>query len=409
MFPLLNGLRIIEGASFIAGPSCGLHLAQMGAEVIRFDQIGGGPDFHRWPLAPSGASLYWEGLNKGKKSVAIDLSRPEGRELAVTLAASPGENAGLFVTNFPLHGFLSYERLAAARRDIICLHIMGWADGTQAVDYTVNSAIGVPYMTGPSEDGRPVNHVVPAWDLLAGAYGAFTLLAAERERRMSGTGRHLRLALSDLAAATLGNLGQVAEVSLSGQDRPRYGNDLFGAFGRDFTTRDGRRVMVVAITARQWQGLVAACRLGDAVVAIERELRVSLDKDEGMRFIHRERLNSLFAAAILQMDFLQLAGQFDKHVVCWSPYQSLHQAVSGDTRLFGENPIFSLVEHSSGAAYPTPGAPLRVPGEERQPAGRAPRLGEHTDEVLSQVLELSSGEIGRLHAARIVASADQVA
>jgi len=73
MYELLKGLRVVEGAAFIAGPSCGLHLAQMGAEVIRFDHIGGGPDFRRWPLSPDGHSLYWEGLNKGKKSVAINL------------------------------------------------------------------------------------------------------------------------------------------------------------------------------------------------------------------------------------------------------------------------------------------------------------------------------------------------
>jgi len=225
---LLQGLRIIEGASFIAGPSCGLHLAQMGAEVIRFDQIGGGPDFHRWPLAQNGASLYWEGLNKGKKSIALDLGRPQGRELALALITAAGDNAGLFVTNFPEKGFLSYERLSERRRDLICLRVMGWADGTSAVDYTINAAVGVPSMTGPADDEQPVNHVLPAWDLLAGAHGAFALVAAERDRRLSGAGRHLKLALSDLAAATLGHLGQVAEVVQSG-DRGRMGNDLFGA------------------------------------------------------------------------------------------------------------------------------------------------------------------------------------
>jgi 2-methylfumaryl-CoA isomerase len=83
MYSLLKGMRVIEGASFVAAPSCALHLAQMGAEVIRFDPIGGGPDFNRWPRVPGGGpSLYWEGLQKGKKSIAIDLGRPEGRELA---------------------------------------------------------------------------------------------------------------------------------------------------------------------------------------------------------------------------------------------------------------------------------------------------------------------------------------
>src|SRR5688572_30980015 len=130
MYDLLKGMRVVEGAAFIAGPSCGLHLLQMGAEVIRFDQIGGGPDFRRWPVSPdSGASFYWEGLNKGKKSVALDLSRPEGRELAQRLAAAPGPGTGMFVTNYPAEGFLSYERLSAIRPDLICVRVMGWADG----------------------------------------------------------------------------------------------------------------------------------------------------------------------------------------------------------------------------------------------------------------------------------------
>src|SRR5579871_2428462 len=81
MHDVLAGLRVVEAAWFIAGPSCGLHLAQLGAEVIRVDPIGGGPDYHRWPLTPEGASLYWEGLNKGKRSIAVDFARPEGRAL----------------------------------------------------------------------------------------------------------------------------------------------------------------------------------------------------------------------------------------------------------------------------------------------------------------------------------------
>mgnify|MGYP000889283082 FL=1 len=265
MTGLLSGLTIVEGASFIAGPSCGLHFAQLGATVIRFDQIGGGPDARRWPVAAGGESLYWEGLNKGKKSVALDLSRPEGRELAQRLATAAD---GLFVTNFPATGFLSHDRLAALRPDLVCLRVMGWPDGEPAVDYTINAAVGVPMMTGHPDDPRPVNHMLPAWDLIAGAYGAFALLAAERERRTSGQGREIRLALSDLAAATLGNLGQVAEV-LAGGDRPRGGNDLFGAFGRDFATRDGARLMIVAITPRQWSGLVDTLGIAAQIAAVE--------------------------------------------------------------------------------------------------------------------------------------------
>jgi len=404
MFQLLKGLRVVEGASFIAGPSCGLQLMQLGAEVIRFDQIGGGPDFHRWPRTQNGASLYWEGLNKGKKSIAIDLSRPEGRELAVAIAAAPGDNAGLFVTNFPVKGFLSFERLAAARKDIICLRIMGWADGTQAVDYSINCAVGLPMMTGHPDDPRPVNHVLPAWDLLAGAYGAFALVSAERDRRTSGVGREIQVCLSDVAAVSLANMGQLAEVTESGADRPRAGNDIFGAFGRDFVTRDGQRLMIVAITARQWQVLVEACELGEEIAALETILDISFAKDEGLRYIHRRRLIPLFEASIAARDVGELAQSFDARGVCWSRYRSLTEAIASEPRLFAENPIFSLVTHPSGT-YPTPGAALRLPQDPRLAASPAPRLGEHTDEVLSSVLKLTSAEIARLRDQSIVAGA----
>jgi acyl-CoA reductase-like NAD-dependent aldehyde dehydrogenase len=179
MYDLLRGLRVVEASAFVAAPSCALHLAQFGAKVVRIDQIGGGPDFRRWPLDPrSGASFYWEGLNKGKQSVALDLTRPEGRELAVRIVTAPGENAGLFVTNYPVDGYLSYEALRQWRHDLICVRIMGWPDGRPAVDYTINAAVGVPAMTGPATDTRPVNHTLPAWDLLAGAYAAWSGLVA---------------------------------------------------------------------------------------------------------------------------------------------------------------------------------------------------------------------------------------
>jgi 2-methylfumaryl-CoA isomerase len=400
MYDLLSGMTIVEGAAFIAGPSCGLHMAQMGARVIRFDQIGGGPDSKRWPLGPDGQSLYWEGLNKGKQSVAIDLSRPEGRELAQRIATA---GDGLFVTNFPVQGFLSYERLAALRSDLICLRVMGWADGSPAVDYTVNATAGVPMMTGHPDDPRPVNHVLPAWDLLAGAYGAFALLAAERDRRMGGQGREVRLALSDLAAATLGNLGQVAEVLMSGADRPRSGNDLFGAFGRDFMTSDGQRIMIVAITPRQWTGLVKALEIGEEIAALEAECGVSFKADEGARFVHRDRVDALVEQAVAKRTLGDLAPVFDASGVTWSIYRTLAEALKTEPRLFSENPVFSDVTHASGATYPTPGAAARIPTDERGAPAASPQIGQHSDEVLSELLGMGSGEIGRLHDEGLVA------
>src|SRR6516225_4833175 len=96
---ILSGLTVVEGSAFVAAPLGGMTLAQLGADVIRFDQIGGGLDHTRWPLAGDGQSLFWAGLNKGKRSVQIDMHRPEGRELVKRLVSAPGEDAGLFLTN----------------------------------------------------------------------------------------------------------------------------------------------------------------------------------------------------------------------------------------------------------------------------------------------------------------------
>ena len=404
MYDLLKGLRIVEGSAFVAAPTCGLYLAQMGAEVIRFDNIGGGPDFRRWPLADNGSSLYWEGLNKGKKSVALDLSSPAGREIAQRLAASPGDDAGLFVTNFPVDGFLSYEKLSALRADLICVRVMGWADGSQGMDYTINSALGLPLMTGPADDDRPVNHVLAAWDLLTGAYCAFGLVSALLARHRGLGGREIRAPLSDIGAASMANMGFTAEAMLTGHQRPRMGNDVFGAFGRDFTTRDGQKLMLLAITPKQWSKAVEALGIGREIVAVESRLGVSFATDEGLRFTHRAHLYPLFERAFAAKDARDLTPAFDAGGVTWGSYQTLEAALD-DTRLYKNNPLFEAVKHPSGLTYPAPGAMGTIPQDTRGPVLSAPKLGQHTDEVLAEVLGMSSGEIGKLHDAGVVAGA----
>ena len=402
MYDLLKGLRVIDVSAFVAGPTCGLYLAQMGAEVIRVDTIGGGPDFRRWPLAENGSSLYWEALNKSKKSVAIDLARPEGRELVQRLAAAPGDDAGLFVTNFPVEGFLSYETLRKLRDDLICVRVMGWADGSQGMDYTINSALGLPLMTGPVGDDTPVNHVLAAWDLLTGAYCAFGLVAALLARSRGAGGREIRCSLSDVGASTMANLGFMAETMFTGHQRPRMGNDIFGAFGRDFTTQDGDKLMLLCITPRQWSKALEALGIGAAVAAVEADVGVSFATDEGLRFIHRDRLYPLFERAFAARTAAELAPVFDAGGVTWGAYQTLEAALD-DPRLYKDNPVFSTIRHPSGLDYPAPGAMGTIPQDERRPAVAAARLGQHTDEVLADVLGLSGAEIGRLHDAGVVA------
>ena len=343
-------------------------------------------------------------MNKGIKSVALDLARPDGRELAQQLAAAPGENGGLFITNYPVSGFLAHERLAALRKDLISLRVMGWADGRTAVDYTVNAAVGLPGMTGPVDHDRPVNHVLPAWDLLAGAYGAFTLMAAAHRRRQTGAGGEIRLPLSDLAAASLSHLGQVAEVLTTGSDRERGGNALFGSFGRDFVIADGRRIMIVAITGRQWRGLITVLGLEAAIADIESRTGADFTAREGDRYLWRDQLFPLVERALAIRSETDLAPAFAEAGVCWAPYASLRQA-QAEPWFAGANPVFAEVAHPSGHTYPTAGAAASLAGETRRTPPAAPQLGAHTDQVLADVLGLSSGQIGRLHDQGLVAGA----
>ena len=252
---VLDGMRVVEGSAFVAAPLGGMTLAQLGADVIRFDAIGGGIDFHRWPVTPDGASLFWAGMNKGKRSLAVDVRRAEGQELVTALICGEGADAGIFLSNFPATGWLSDERLRIQRPDLIYVNIIGNPDGSTAVDYTVNPSSGFAYATGPAGSSNPTNHVLPAWDVATGLTAATSLLAAERLRTRTGRGGLVTISLADVAFAMVANLGYVAQAHVLHEGRPPIGNDMYGAFGRDFITSDDRRVMVVAISMRQWQSL----------------------------------------------------------------------------------------------------------------------------------------------------------
>jgi crotonobetainyl-CoA:carnitine CoA-transferase CaiB-like acyl-CoA transferase len=207
---ILKGLRVIEGSAFVAAPLGGMTLAQSGADVIRFDQIGGGLDHKRWPVTLDGKqSLFWAGLNKGKRSIAVDFHKLRGKELLTQLICAPGENAGLFRSNFPAHSWLSYE----------------------------------------AEVGRI----------------------------------------------------------------------------------------------------------------------------------------------------------FEKQRVTWAPYRTVREAIESDPDCSPDNPMFSMVEQPGIGIYLMPASPLDFGQAPRLPARPAPRLGEHTDEILLDILGLSEGEVGKLHDEGIVA------
>jgi 2-methylfumaryl-CoA isomerase len=402
MQAILQGLRVIEGSAFVAAPLGGMTLAQLGADVIRFDPIGGGLDAQRWPVTKDGRSLFWAGLNKGKRSIAVDIRTPRGQELLSALIAAPGPDAGLFVTNFPARGWLAYEALAAKRADLIMVNLLGRRDGGSEVDYTVNPQIGFPAITGPADSDAPTNHVFPAWDAIAGNMIATALLAALRHRDRHREGQLVTLALKDVGLAMLGHLGLIAEVQVNGVDRPRYGNHLYGAFGCDFTTKDGRRAMVVGLTEVQWSTLIKATGAADAVAALGARLDLDLS-EEGHRFRARDELAAIFTPWFAARTLAEVRSAFDAARVTWGPYRTVREAIAEDADLSTANPMFNEIEPAGIGRHFAAGSPLHFGKAARLPAAPAPRLGEHTDQILLELLGLSSAQVGALHDAGIVA------
>lgn len=399
---ILDGLRIVEVSAFVAAPMGAMTLAQLGAEVIRIDPIGGNIDINRWPLAPGGESLYWASLNKGKRSVCLALGTPEGQEIATALIGAPGDDAGVLLTNLPARGWMSYEALHRHRADLIMLRLMGNSDGSSAVDYTVNCASGFPLATG--RGAEPVNHVLPAWDVAAGLYLSTALLAAERARRRSGHGQEVTLALSDVMLATVSNLGYLADVQVNGVVRQPLGNDLYGAFGRDFRTRDGRHVMLAAISDRQWRAIGQATGLSKQLAMIGPLMGVDINA-EGGRFEARGAVAALLEPWFAARSLDEVRDALEGSGVLWGPYQDFGQLLHEDARCSPDNPIFAMVDQPGAGRLLANTSPLAFGADGRVPPAPAPRLGQDTEAVLSELLGTSSGEYARLHDAGIVAAA----
>jgi 2-methylfumaryl-CoA isomerase len=403
---ILQGLSVVEASAFVAAPLGGMTLAQLGADVIRFDPPRGGVDARRWPVTKEGRSLYWAGLNKGKRSLAVDARQEQGQALLTRLITAPGEGKGIFLTNLRAdRGWMSYETLKQHREDLIMISLLGSSDGTSAVDYTVNCAAGFPFVTGNNPDTgpvRPVNHVLPAWDALAGMNIALAILAAERHRRLTGEGQLVTLALSDVAFAMTGNLGYIQEAQINGEDRKGCGNYLYGAYGSDFDTADERSVYIVVVTGHMWNALQKTTGLSEEFAAIESRLGLDF-RLEGDRFRASAEISRPLREWCGKRSLAEIEACFAGTGVCWGPYRTFAQMVQEDPRVSEANPMFSEIAQPGIGNYLVPGSPLSFGAFPRDTPRPAPTLGENTDEILADELGLSGEEIRRLREEGVVA------
>ena len=324
----------------------------------------------------------------------LDLSSPRGRELLAALVSAPGPDAGILLHNRAGRSWLSDEVMRRDRPDLIHLAVEGRRDGTPALDYTVNARVGIPYMTGDVAAPEVVNHVLPAWDLLTGALASTALLAALRRRQQTGEGSYAQLALEDVAIASVADLGWLGDAQLSGHDRPRNGNFVYGTYGDVLTTSDGRHVFVLAMTDRQWDALREATDTREAFDALADALDIDLTTEES-RYHHRELISAVLQRWFSARD-LPTATAFLKEA------NALHAAYETLTSLAGElansvqSSVVEMVRHPEIGPVLTAGSPIRWAGVPTPAVGCAPELGAHTAEVLSTVLGLNDSEIAGL-------------
>jgi 2-methylfumaryl-CoA isomerase len=392
----LSGLTVVEVSSFVAAPLCGMTLGQLGAQVIRIDPIGGASDVQRWPLAADGTSIYWTGLNKGKRSATIDLRSIDGQELVQRLIV---EGDGIVVTNAAGLSWLSHDRVAAKRSDVIHVQLLGRGDGSTGVDYTVNAGIGFPLVTGPANHAGPINHVLPAWDVCCGLYAALAVVTAVRRRDQSGVGARISLALEDVALATAGNLGLLTEPQVNGTQRQRLGNAIYGQYGQDFTSRDGVAFMVVTLTKRHFRDLVEVTDTSAAVSALAEALGVDF-ASEGDRYRYRDVLSGLFATWFADHTAEQITTALSDTTVLFERYRTFAEVA--EDRKVTANPLFSRLHQPGVGDYFAPGMPASFDGTHPASAP-APALGQDTAHLLAQHLGLTTADIERLTSAKTIA------
>jgi crotonobetainyl-CoA:carnitine CoA-transferase CaiB-like acyl-CoA transferase len=400
---MLEGIRVLDFSRVIAGPYCALLLADLGADVVKIERPGEGDDLRSWRgAAAKGMSAPFAAVNRNKRGVAIDLQRPEGAKLAFELA----RRADVMVENFVPGGTerlgLGYEAVRAANPAVVYCSISGFGQtGPYARRPGYNTIAqgmsGLMALTGGP--GEPPTRAGGSVSDLAAAFLAFGAVCAALVHRLrTGTGQHLDVSL---LASTLALLPDpAAHFFHSGVRPPRVGNrnpNLTPA--EAFRTADGH-VNVVLMNPSQWDRF---CRvLGDETLRTEPRFGTNAD-----RLANHAEMKARVEAALAAAPTAAWVARFEAASIAAGPIYEFDQG-------FEDPPVrhLGLVAEMEQPGYEAHGGRVRMlgfpfrasatPAAIRRPA---PRLGEHTAEVLAD-LGLPPGEIERLAAAGVIALGD---
>ena len=396
----LAGIKVLDLSRVLAGPWSGQMLGDLGAEVIKVEQPGQGDDTRKWgpPFLPDGSrdSAYYLCANRNKRSIAIDLSRPEGQELVRKLAAE----ADIVLENFRVGGLakygLDYAALKAVKPDLIYCSITGFGQtgpdkDKGGYDFLIQGMSGLMSVTGEA-DGHPLKVGIPVSDLTTGLYATISILAALQHRNRTGEGQHIDLALLDAQMALLANQG--SNWLNGGAEPRRMGNQHPTIVPyQDFACADGDIIIALG-NDRQFRDLVAV--LGLPEMAEDPRFATSAQRSD-----NREAMFAAINPAIASWKSEDLLAALEAAKLPCGKINTIPQALAQSQTVARE--LVQEIARDDGTPVRFVGYPGKFSASPVTYRHAPPRSGQDTRAVLGEVLGLSDAEVDALAAEGIVA------
>lgn len=396
----LAGIKVLDLSRVLAGPWSGQMLGDLGAEVIKVEQPGQGDDTRKWgpPFLPDGSrdSAYYLCANRNKRSIAIDLSRPEGQELVRKLAAE----ADIVLENFRVGGLakygLDYASLKAVKPDLIYCSITGFGQtgpdkDKGGYDFLIQGMSGLMSVTGEA-DGHPLKVGIPVSDLTTGLYATISILAALQHRNRTGEGQHIDLALLDAQMALLANQG--SNWLNGGAEPRRMGNQHPTIVPyQDFACADGDIIIALG-NDRQFRDLVAV--LGLPEMAEDPRFATSAQRSD-----NREAMFAAINPAIASWKSEDLLAALEAAKLPCGKINTIPQALVQPQTVARE--LVQEIARDDGTPVRFVGYPGKFSASPVTYRHAPPRSGQDTRAVLGEVLGLSDAEVDALAAEGIVA------
>jgi crotonobetainyl-CoA:carnitine CoA-transferase CaiB-like acyl-CoA transferase len=386
----LSGIRVVEFSHMVMGPSCGLVLGDLGADVVKIEPVPGGDNTRR--LVGAGAGFFAT-FNRNKRSLALDLKAPKGLALAKELIA----RADVLIENFRPGALdalgLGYEALSAENPRLIYCQLKGFLAGPYenraALDEVVQMMGGLAYMTGPP--GRPLRAGTSVNDIMGGMFGAIGILAALRERDRTGRGQMVRSALFENNVFLVAQ--HMAQYAVTGKPAAPM-PERISAWGiyDVFETSDGEQIFLGVVTDTQW---AVFCKLFDLP---------NLYADRGLatnsqRVAERHRLLPVLRELFKRFTRAEIVDAFERAGLPFAPITK-PEDLFADPHLATPGAMVEVTK-ADGGSMPVPALPLEMAGSRLARRLDVPRLGEHSREIADE-LGYGQGEIDELVAKAIL-------